>query len=243
MQQMSQCFRTSLNKQMHVSAIGLGKNALQVSSLQPGQGLAQRVFALARSQRAKLPAAVRNFGVLHQSLNITARSFTSSELRMTASSGSPVQQRPPSNQATPGATFVAPIVRRINSIPGKTLLNFLLGLSMVVCLAWMFSAESSRGWKDSRVYTFMTRNFLCEKPSSSIGRLWTDLVTNYISHETTFNYTFNYTFTMLSLFFIGAQVICILGNSTFLGLYFGAGIASDFFTACWMRYWKESHLQ
>ena len=230
-QQMTRSYGTSLGRHMHISAIGLGKNALRGPQLQPAQGVAQRLFALAGTQRAKLPAAAGKPGALHQILNVTIRSFASSGLLMMASRGRPFQHRPPSNQATPSANFLTPIVRRINRIPGNTILYLLIGLNVVVFLAWQYAVESWRRFGDPRAYLFMTRNFLCGMSNLSEGRFWT-LINSCISHENTSHLFVN----MLSLAFTGTQVISVLGNSAFLGLYFSAGIASALISTGWHRY-------
>ncbi|KDN39545.1 rhomboid-domain-containing protein [Tilletiaria anomala UBC 951] len=126
---------------------------------------------------------------------------------------------------------VASLARRINFIRPNYVLYAIIALNALVFAAWQYSTESFRKFNDPKAYIFMCKNFLFGEMNLAQGRIWT-LLTSCISHEDSTHFLLN----MLSLAFMGSHVVMHIGNTAFLSLYFGAGIATALVSLAWNRF-------
>lgn len=106
--------------------------------------------------------------------------------------------------------------------PDNFVLYAVLALNFLVFFAWIYASESLKRFSDPRAYIFMSKNFLSGRLNLYEGRWWT-LLTSCVSHQRLDHFCLN----MISLAFMAPPVIALTGPTTFLALYFGAGIASS----------------
>lgn len=111
------------------------------------------------------------------------------------------------------------------------LLWVLLGINATVFVIWQYADNSSQRYKDPALWIAMYKNFMCSFLNLNEGRWWV-LFSACISHSDLQHFAFN----MLSLFFMATPVLALIGPSTFLALYFGAGMASCTFSLGWRKY-------
>ncbi|KAN0060430.1 hypothetical protein ACQY0O_007760 [Thecaphora frezii] len=138
---------------------------------------------------------------------------------------SPPPPRPPHKR-----TLLATLLLNLNNIPSRLLLYTLIALNAAVFFAWQYAQHSLERYRDPRAALFMMANFLSGEANLLAGRWWT-LVTSCISHRDVGHYMIN----MLGLFFMAEPVMAVVGNATFLALYFGAGVASCVVSLLWHR--------
>ncbi|SYW83899.1 uncharacterized protein UHO2_03126 [Ustilago hordei] len=112
--------------------------------------------------------------------------------------------------------------RFFSGLPQSFVLYTLLALNFLVFISWLYASETLRKFSDSRPFIFLCKNFLSGWLNLSEGRWWT-MITSCLSHAQLGHFLVN----MISLSFMAPPVLALTGPSTFLALYFGAGVASS----------------
>lgn len=148
---------------------------------------------------------------------ITAETFINS------SSGGPPRRRPPSTAGSSLSHLITRLDTRLFSrLPSNFVLYTIIGLNILVFGSWMYAAETLRKFSDPRPYIFLSKNFLSGLTNVREGRWWT-MLTSCVSHEQLNHFLVN----MVSLAFMAPPVLALTGPTTFVLLYFGAGIVSS----------------
>ncbi|PWN46680.1 rhomboid-domain-containing protein [Violaceomyces palustris] len=130
------------------------------------------------------------------------------------------------------SSLLQPLTSLLNHrLPGNTILWILMALNLLVFLSWTYSVQVVKKFNDPGPFLFMTKNFLFGEPNLREGRWWT-LITSCLSHKDLPHFLIN----MVSLSFMAPPVLALVGPSTFLGLYLGAGIVSCGVSAFWNRF-------
>lgn len=100
-----------------------------------------------------------------------------------------------------------------------------------VFLAWQFARSQWQTEGNPRYYLWMNQNFTVSWNNVTNGRIWT-ILSSCMSHENTSHLLFN----AFTYYFMAPAVLALLGNTSFLVLYFGGGIVSS----CASLYWKQN---
>lgn len=111
------------------------------------------------------------------------------------------------------------------------LLYSLLTINGAVFLGWQVAENEWKERRDPSYYNTMSKHFLSSEINLKRGRPWT-MLTSCISHEGFTHFAVN----MISLVFMAPPVIALVGPSTFIGLYFGAGFISSTISIGWNKY-------
>lgn len=112
--------------------------------------------------------------------------------------------------------------RLFSHLPANFVLYTIIALNVLVFVGWMYASESLRRFSDPRAYIFLSKNFLSGLTNVSDGRWWT-MLTSCVSHEELNHFLLN----MVSLAFMAPPVLALTGPTTFILLYFGAGMVSS----------------
>ncbi|KAJ9480252.1 Rhomboid protein 1, mitochondrial [Pseudozyma hubeiensis] len=132
----------------------------------------------------------------------------------------PPSSRPPSTSTI--AALIALSDRHLSRLPRNFVLYTILLLNFLVFASWMYASESLRKFSDPRPYIFLSKNFLSGLTNVREGRWWT-MLTSCVSHEQLNHFLVN----MVSLAFMAPPVLALTGPTTFVLLYFGAGMVSS----------------
>lgn len=134
----------------------------------------------------------------------------------------PPNGRGPQRQNKLLAYFAHLDARFFSRLPERFVIYAILALNGLVFMSWIYASESLRRFSDPRPYIFLGKNFLSGWPNISEGRWWT-LLTSCLSHEALDHFLIN----MISLSFMAPPVLALTGPTTFVALYFGAGVVSS----------------
>ncbi|SJX62505.1 related to PCP1-mitochondrial serine protease [Sporisorium reilianum f. sp. reilianum] len=139
---------------------------------------------------------------------------------------SPPPPPPPPRRPSSTSSFAA-LAHRLDTrlfsrLPANFVLYTIIALNVLVFGSWLYAAESMRKFSDPRMYLFMSKNFLSGYLNVQQGRWWT-MLTSCVSHETLDHFLLN----MVSLAFMAPPVLALTGPTTFVLLYFGAGVVSS----------------
>ncbi|CEL58085.1 hypothetical protein RSOLAG1IB_02830 [Rhizoctonia solani AG-1 IB] len=124
--------------------------------------------------------------------------------------------------------FVQQWRRRIDRMNPDHIFYAILGVNGLVFLMWGWAQENLQKFRDPEPLRFMFKHFTTSWANVLEGRIWT-LLTACFSHEMTGHLFVN----GMSFWFMAPPVMQILGNSAFLALYLGGGIASSAFSLVW----------
>ncbi|KAF8707729.1 Rhomboid protein, partial [Rhizoctonia solani] len=127
-----------------------------------------------------------------------------------------------------GNGFVGQLKRRIDRMNPDHIFYAILGVNGLVFLMWGWAQENLQKFRDPEPLRFMFKHFTTSWNNVLEGRIWT-LLTACFSHEMTGHLLVN----GMSFWFMAPPVMQILGNSAFLALYLGGGIASSAFSLVW----------
>lgn len=103
----------------------------------------------------------------------------------------------------------------VNRIDADNWLYILIGINAAIFLLWQLMDQAKWGRK------VMYENFTISLHNLKEGRVWT-LLTSTFSHQRLGHLIFN----MISLYFIGRNILHVIGASRFLGVYLAGGLAS-----------------
>lgn len=139
--------------------------------------------------------------------------------------GGPPRRPPP--PPTRASSSLAALIARIDSrvfsgLPRNFVLYTIIALNFLVFGSWIYAAETLKKFSDPRPYIFLSKNFLSGWTNVREGRWWT-MVSSCVSHEEVNHFLVN----MLSLAFMAPPVLALTGPTTFVLLYFGAGMVSS----------------
>ncbi|KAG8701925.1 hypothetical protein FRC08_003814 [Ceratobasidium sp. 394] len=135
--------------------------------------------------------------------------------------------RPPFGNNS-GDGFVARWRRRIDNTNPDLIFYAIVGINGTVFLMWAWGHENLQKFRDPAPLVFMYKNFTTSLKNVMDGRIWT-LLTACFSHEATGHLLVN----GMSFWFMAPPVMRMLGNSAFLALYLGGGIAASAFSLAW----------
>ncbi|GAB1518805.1 hypothetical protein RhiTH_001870 [Rhizoctonia solani] len=127
-----------------------------------------------------------------------------------------------------GNGFLGQLKRRIDRMNPDHIFYAILGVNGLVFLMWGWAQENLQKFRDPEPLRFMFKHFTTSWNNVLEGRIWT-LLTACFSHEMTGHLLVN----GMSFWFMAPPVMQILGNSAFLALYLGGGIASSAFSLVW----------
>ncbi|KAF6767600.1 Peptidase S54, rhomboid domain protein [Kalmanozyma brasiliensis GHG001] len=138
--------------------------------------------------------------------------------------GGPPRRLPPSPPARSSlASLIARIDSRVfSSLPRNFVLYTIIALNFLVFGSWIYAAETLKKFSDPRPYIFLSKNFLSGWTNVKEGRWWT-MLSSCVSHEEVNHFLVN----MVSLAFMAPPVLALTGPTTFVLLYFGAGMVSS----------------
>ncbi|KEP53686.1 S54 family peptidase [Rhizoctonia solani 123E] len=145
---------------------------------------------------------------------------------------SPIRRivRPPQSPFSGGGgnDFLERWKRRIDRANPDYIFYAILGVNGLVFLMWGWAQENLQKFRDPEPLRFMFKHFTTSWTNVLEGRIWT-LLTACFSHEMTGHLLVN----GMSFWFMAPPVMRMLGNSAFLALYLGGGIASSTFSLVW----------
>ncbi|CAE6353425.1 unnamed protein product [Rhizoctonia solani] len=127
-----------------------------------------------------------------------------------------------------GSGFLEQWKRRIDRTNPDYIFYAILGVNGLVFLMWGWAQENLQKFRDPEPLRFMFKHFTTSWNNVLEGRIWT-LLTACFSHEMTGHLLVN----GMSFWFMAPPVMRMLGNSAFLALYLGGGIASSAFSLVW----------
>ncbi|KAH7344615.1 hypothetical protein B0J17DRAFT_636158 [Rhizoctonia solani] len=127
-----------------------------------------------------------------------------------------------------GDSFLEQWKRRIDRMNPDYIFYAILGVNGIVFLMWGWAQENLQKFRDPEPLRFMFKHFTTSWTNVTEGRIWT-LLTACFSHEMTGHLLVN----GMSFWFMAPPVMRMLGNSAFLALYLGGGIASSAFSLVW----------
>ncbi|KAG8775559.1 hypothetical protein FRC12_001419 [Ceratobasidium sp. 428] len=189
------------------------------------------------SAPCNLPFRVAHLSTLPRPCNTPAPITKSPILTLTrglrsALERSPIRRisrplRPPFGSSS-GNGFVARWRRRIDNTNPDLIFYTIIGINGVVFMAWAWGHENLQKFRDPGPLVFMYKNFTTSLQNVLDGRIWT-LLTACFSHEATGHLLVN----GMSFWFMAPPVMRMLGNSAFLALYLGGGIAASAFSLAW----------
>lgn len=178
---------------------------------------------LAKPSMRDLPTRDTPGRISTRSRRRTSPLFDRASLRSTSFGSRPPRPPPPRRPSSSLARLTARIDERLFShLPRNFVLYTILALNCLVFGSWLYAAESLRRYHDPRAYIFLSKNFLSGIPNVREGRWWT-MLTSCVSHEKLDHFLLN----MVSLAFMAPPVLALTGPTTFVLLYFGAGVVSS----------------
>lgn len=102
------------------------------------------------------------------------------------------------------------------------MLYTIFALNILIFISWLYASQALRKFSDPRLYIFLSKNFLSGWVNVADGRWWT-MLTACVSHQRLDHFLLN----MVSLAFMAPPVLALTGPTTFVLLYFSAGVASS----------------
>ncbi|ORX54382.1 hypothetical protein DM01DRAFT_1286931 [Hesseltinella vesiculosa] len=118
--------------------------------------------------------------------------------------------------------------------PNKVLWG-VIGTNVAIYGVWQYGISNYRQFGDPGCLQFMLRHFMNSPEAWQNGR-WHTLLTSAFSHKDLDHLGIN----MLVLYSMGQGVLQAIGNSRFLLLYAGAGVAGSLATIFYRKYIRPS---
>ncbi|KAH8106230.1 hypothetical protein BXZ70DRAFT_1061614 [Cristinia sonorae] len=126
-----------------------------------------------------------------------------------------------------------PFRRAFDSIPGQVIVGAIVGINILVFIAWYVAGANARLGNPS-LWKTMRQHLIRSHENIRAGRYWT-FVTSIFSHQELWHIAVN----SIAIWSIAPMIVSVLGNTRFIAFYLISGVMGNAFSYLWHQYGRH----